>query len=343
MRLKEGRVNICMGLSLGSEGKGNVSAYLAHKNPDLSLSLTCAGPNSGHFCRYGGEDVVLQQVPVSCLYTQSIGILTSGSVIDLDILKREIEAYNLMRRRIIISAYAPIINDKCREYEKEHLNYISSTFKGVGAAISLKAVRSRDIKLAMHESSLFEYTHFHISEIIHNKIGNNKGGALFELPQGYGLSINNELYPYVTSRPVNVGQALAYMDIPASYVGEVIGITRSYIIRVGNTPGGTSGNIYPDSKEITWEQLSDKLGKKVEEYTSVTKRKRRVFTFSKYLFERAVKNNGVTSLFFTFADYLTPKEIFHYKDYFTSSKFSFNNIYFVYGYWDFDKNIEKVK
>jgi len=99
------------------------------------------------------------------------------------------------------------------------------------------------------------------------------------------LSIDSEHYPMTTSRCVNVGQTLAYLDVPPSIIGDVIGIARSYIIRVGNVEGGYSGDTFYDSKEISWEKLSAKLNRPTIEFTTVTKRKRRIFTFSKYLFQ----------------------------------------------------------
>ena len=74
----------------------------------------------------------------------------------------------------------------------------------------------------------------------------------------------------------------------------------------------------------------------------MTKRVRRVFEFSKMQFEQAVRRNDVNVLFLTFCDYLRPEEKKEFVDYLTSSKFDFEEVYFISGFWDWQKNVEKV-
>ena len=338
----KGKLNVLIDISLGSTGKGNVAAYLTSNNK-IDIAASNHGSNSGHSIVYNGETKVVKMLPISGIYdVDSTIVLGSGSVIDLDILLKEIEEFGVADR-ILISPTAPVINEYCKEYEKEHLQYIASTFQGVGAAVGLKAMRSQKIKLAKDYKELDKYISNNLPDVVINKIDKMSGTGLVEIAQGYGLSIDSEHYPMVTSRCVNVGQALAYLDVPASIVGDVIGVARTYPIRVGNVPNGYSGDTYADSKELTWEELSNKIGRKVSELTSVTKRIRRVFTFSKQLFETAVKRNGVDVLFLTFVDYLLEKEKEEFVNYLTSDKFNFKRIFFVSGFWDFDKNIERIK
>jgi len=286
---------------------------------------------------------VVKMLPTSGIYCKDANILLgSGTVVDLTTLQKEIKEFDVTNR-ILISATAPVVNDYCREYEREHLQYIASTFQGTGAALGLKAMRSQQIKLVKDCPELEKYCHHHIADIILNRIGKHKYTGLCEIPQGYGLTIDSELYPFTTSRIVNVAQALAYLDVPTNIVGDVIGVTRTYPIRVGNVPTGYSGDTFFDSKEVTWAELSNKINRQVLEMTSVTKRVRRVFTFSKYLFEMAVRRNNVNILFLTFVDYLLPKERREFIDYLTSSEFNFKEIYFVSGFWEHAKNIAKIR
>jgi hypothetical protein len=82
----------------------------------------------------------------------------------------------------------------------------------------------------------------------------------------------------------------------------VMGTARVYPIRVGSTPNGYSGDCYRDQKEITWDYLG------VEpEYTTVTKRERRVFTFSEVQIREAIYANGVDQVFLNFCNY-NPRE-----------------------------------
>jgi len=87
---------------------------------------------------------------------------------------------------------------------------------------------------------------------------------------------------------------------------------RTYAIRVGNITEkdengyehkvGNSGGCYSDQQEITWEELG------VEpEYTTVTKRKRRVFTFSTIQAREAMALSRPDVVVLTFCNYLRDK------------------------------------
>jgi adenylosuccinate synthase len=76
---------------------------------------------------------------------------------------------------------------------------------------------------------------------------------------------------------------------------------RTYPIRVGNTEN-SSGPPYEDQAEIEWEDIG------VEpEYTTVTGRKRRVFTWSNTQFREAVRINEPNIIFINFLNYLDEK------------------------------------
>jgi adenylosuccinate synthase len=74
---------------------------------------------------------------------------------------------------------------------------------------------------------------------------------------------------------------------------------RTFPIRVGNTLDGYSGGWYPDQTEITWDELGVK-----PEYTTVTKRIRRVATFSWGQFDDALHANDPDFVFINFLNYL---------------------------------------
>jgi adenylosuccinate synthase len=343
MLLEEGKLNLILGISFGSEGKGNVCEYIA-RNCDIDLAIANNTPNAGHFYHTDdGEERLAKVLPVCGIVNKKSNILLgSGSAINIDILNKEMAEADCANRTLI-SATAPVVNQKCIDWEVEHLQYIASTFQGSGAAIGLKAMRSKDIQIVRDVPELEKYCHFHLADIIMNRLQKHGKTALAEICQGYGLSVDSEFYPYCTSRPVNAGQALGYLDVPPQIVGNVIGVTRTYIIRVGNVPEGYSGDTYFDSEEKTWEEISEHIGRPVSELTSVTKRVRRVFTFSKHMFEQAVRRNGVNVLFLTFCDYLVGNEKQEFIDYLTSDQFNFKEIYFVSGFGEFDNNVEKIK
>jgi adenylosuccinate synthase len=108
------------------------------------------------------------------------------------------------------------------------------------------------------------------------------GASIFlEIPQGYGLSVQSQFYPYTTSRDCSVPRGLADADIHPSFHHQTFLVVRTFPIRVGaitDAAGnvlGSSGDCYADQSETTW----NKLGVEPE-ITTVTKRVRRVFTWS---------------------------------------------------------------
>lgn len=341
--MKPGKINVLIGNSWGSEGKGNVAAFLAKTN-NLDICVSNNAMNAGHCFLDGNRETrVLKILPVSgVLSPKSMIIIGSGAAFTMARLYEEANEYSVWDR-LAISPTAAIIDEKCIEYEKENLRYISSTMQGVGAAFAMKALRSPDIKLAKDIPALKPYIRNDIPEML-IKACTFGETVLAEIPQGIGLSIDSEFYPYCTSRPVNVGQAFAYMDVPLDLLGDVIGVSRSYPIRVGGVDNFTSGDVYPDSQELTWEEISTRIGRNVKELTTVTKRVRRVFTFSRIGFEQGILRNGINICFISFADYLNPQEKEEMGEYLKHSDgFNFNQIYFVNGFGDFEKNIEVVK
>ena len=339
--LQAGKVNILIDNCFGSCGKGNVAAYLAERYPNLSVCAYVGGPNSGHqYIDKNGEVQTIKMLPVSGILTKAKIVISPGTIIDVDRLLMEVEKYGV-GDRLMIAPTAPIVDDFCRQYERDHLQYISSTFQGTGASLGLKTMRSDKVKLAKDIPALKQWLNWNTSDVIIDAA--NRGETILsETSQGIHLGIDTCWYPFTTSRQVNVGQTFAYLDVPLSLLGDVVGLARSYWIRVGSVENGYSGDTYPDSHEVTWDDISKKLGRSVLEKTTVTKRTRRVFTFSKIGFELGVRRNGINVCFLTFVDYLNETEKEEMRRYLTSKQFGFDEVYFVSGFGNFDQNIKRV-
>ncbi len=145
---------------------------------------------------------------------------------------------------------------------------------------------------------------------------------LHEGSQGYALSIDHgSHYPQCTSRNCTLQAQMDHMAIPPSMVGDVYLNLRTYPIRVGNVvedgvQKGYSGDFYPDCEELTWEEVARRSGMPEEEArelaererTTVTKRIRRVATFSMDGLRDAAAVNGATKLVVNFAQYLSWKD-----------------------------------
>lgn len=142
---------------------------------------------------------------------------------------------------------------------------------------------------------------------------------LHEGSQGYALSIDHGIqYPYTTSRNCDTQMALSYMGVAPQLLGDVYLNLRTFPIRVGNVYDengqvvGYSGDWYEDQQELTWDQVGKDAGMPPDtvealsamERTTVTKRVRRVSTFSWIGLEDAVRTCGATKLCVNFPQYL---------------------------------------
>ena len=237
---------------------------------------------------------------------------------------------------IFIHARASIVtpDHACQEREGPgSTKHIASTMQGCSAAMIEKILRKKECLLAgsktiaeWSESSedleeflsrirILDGMHFRSSVQQLIKQGNT---WLHEGSQGYALSIDHgSSYPHCTSRNCTAQKAMDDMAIPASMVGDVYLNIRSFGIRVGNVVEngvtmGHSGDFYPDCKELTWGQIAAESGMPENEAcmltenerTTVTKRIRRVCTFSWTGLEDAVASNGATKLILNFVQYL---------------------------------------
>ncbi len=121
-----------------------------------------------------------------------------------------------------------------------------------------------------------------------------------------------------TSRNCTLQAAMDQMAITPAMVGDVYLNLRTYPIRVGNVVEngeqvGYSGDFYDDCAELTWEQVAAESGMPADEArqlaererTTVTKRIRRVSTFSHAGLADAVRTNGATKLVLNFMQYVS--------------------------------------
>jgi adenylosuccinate synthase len=124
-------------------------------------------------------------------------------------------------------------------------------------------------------------------------------GILLEGTQGYGLSLTTGHFPYVTSRNTTAAGLCADAGVAPTRLDRVIAVARTFPIRVA----GNSGPFHPQSREITWDEIG--VDEQTER-TTVTKKVRRVATFSYEQVAEAVRINGATEIALTFADYIDP-------------------------------------
>lgn len=281
----------------GSTGKGLVAAVLAECfAADVELVTSNAGPNSGHTSYYGGTKIVLQQLPSFAVYARKMGYeipvyMNGGAIIDVQRLSDEITEWD-MRDLVSVHASAAMITPESKANEAHLVGSVGSTGKGTGGALAAKILRDPKAViggLVNQFSYPFDVKDGHVFIDCSAKV-------LLEVSQGFSLSINaSGMYPYTTSRDCTIGQALADAGIHPYTYRDCVMVVRTYPIRVA----GNSGPHYPDQKEITWDELGQ-----VPEITTVTKKVRRVFTWSDEQFLRAVHANRPGVVFVNFMNYL---------------------------------------
>jgi adenylosuccinate synthase len=288
----------------GSTGKGALSAYLAEQairsgfHTKFDGCIYSGGPNSGHTSYRLTRKVVLKQLPTFSVYMALNDIivpayLSAGAIIDRDVLKKEAEEYPNLP--IFVHPNAAIVTDEDRMTEQlGPIAEVAGTRSGTGAALIRKINREPNA-IAGHS----------LGKIASNVVIQNHGlkpdrhAYFMEVSQGFSLGINSHFYPKVTSRECTVMQGLADARLPASSLARTYMAVRTYPIRVGNVDGYSSGNWYQDQFETSWENL------RVEpEITTVTKRVRRVATFSLDQFYDACRANDPDVVFLSHMDYL---------------------------------------
>lgn len=307
--MQKGKLNVVLDGQWGSTGKGKLCAYLAEKH-DVDVATCDFQTNAGHtVVSDQGEKTVFQQLPVSAIKQTCKLLVNPGATVTLKKLLDEIEMVGC-HKRLMIHPHVAIVNQKALDLEQVMLKRIASTLKGVGATLGMKAMRHPDLQLAKDVPELAEWIG-DTTEELHRYM---KLGAMCmaEAAQGFDLSINHGfVYPYVTSRDITTASVLSNAGVPPQLVGDVYGCIRTYPIRVGNHMEngvllGTSGPYYEDQAEITWEDLKDRSGssKSIEEITTVTKKVRRVFTFSSRQFLRFLRVCYPTHIFINFVNHL---------------------------------------
>jgi len=290
----------------GSEGKGAIAGWLAHRNR-WAIAASTFMPNAGHTYVDDGREVVVTQIPIA-LVSPTVDSLALGasSVINFEQFMIEVDKYDSKydtRRRLAIHPRALVMRPEYIEWEQENLKYIASTGKGCGAAIAAKARREQTVMLAKDHPILREWVRSDFDTWI-NDIINAGGPVLAEQSQGFDLDIHRGTeYPFCTSRQTTPSQICADLGVEGRLITNSIAVVRTFPIKVGNAEGH-SGEY--GSEEINWNSVSARAGREVEERTTVTDRVRRVFEFDWARIGDMSEICRPTQIALTFADYIDP-------------------------------------
>ncbi|MBU7595699.1 adenylosuccinate synthetase [Metabacillus halosaccharovorans] len=285
-------VTVVIGGQIGSEGKGKVVGHIAFEH---DMSIRTGGPNAGHTLFYQGHKYSMRMVPCAFINRNSLLAMAAGSVINPDVLIEEINRLNISKESIIVDPQAAIIENKHITFEESMLKNKVSTGSGVGAATIDKIIRKPGIKLAKDIEGLQSYIG-NVSDKANDFINKNKK-ILIEGTQGFDLSVHHGNYPFVTSRDTTAATFCGEAGISPRMVKEIIMVLRTYPIRSSNGPL---------NDETTWNQVSENANSptSIEEFTSVTKKIRRVGRFDFDLVEKSIMINRPTQLALNFIDYI---------------------------------------
>ena len=310
LRVRSGRgtgfVDVVIGGQYGSEGKGQIVAYLSR---EYDLLVRVGGPNAGHKVFEEPEPYAHHQLPSGTRKSDAKLLIGPGAVLNPKSLLKEIADCKVDKERLCIDRNAMIITDEDIVSEADLVKNIGSTGQGVGAATARRILkRHRSTLLAQHIPELRPFLGSAL-EILEDAFSQNRR-VLLEGTQGTGLSLYHGSYPHVTSRDTTALGCLAETGIPPNRVRKVVMVCRTYPIRVGNPKGDTSGPL----RDISWEEIARRSGYnantlRIAERTTTTNRRRRIGEFDWELLHRAAFLNGATDIALTFTDYISKENV----------------------------------
>lgn len=293
----------------GSTGKGLFAGYIASTTGPDTIAYA-PSPNAGHTLYWDGTEFIHKMLPTGFTSPRlRTIILGPGSLLDLDLLQKELQSlrerlYRTNHVRVLVHANAAVVMPRHRDTEANGGTAPGSTRQGVGAA------QIERIRRGITSTNL---VHLNLSHPVFQKPGvqvistremqreyQDSGRLQIESCQGYSLSLYHGQYPHTTSRDVTVASILSDTGVPWGINPDVYGSFRTYPIRVASRPedGEHSGPSYPDSTEITFDEIGQR-----QELTTVTKLPRRIFTWSQQQAEEACAQNRVQYGFLNFAQY----------------------------------------
>ena len=326
----EGKFNVITDGAFGSSGKGKFTTYLALRDKVQYLSTTNMA-NAGHTAELDGKKFIGKILPACACINWKLKktgfapkvYIGPTAAFQLSRFFEEMKELDLGPSQVVVHPRAGVITEEHKVSEaglSAGPKHIASTLQGCGTFLADKILRKKELMLAKDYSGLSPMVSRSPGDFVRDIHSLLKDGKTFihEGSQGFALDISHgHSYPNCTSRSTTALQNMADMAIPPSMAGDVYLILRTFPIRVGNiVEGGEqigySGDWYPDQQETTWDEIGKAAGMpKAEtdslfekEKTTVTKRLRRVATFSKECAKQAVRANGATKLILNFVQYI---------------------------------------
>jgi adenylosuccinate synthase len=249
-----------------------------------------------------GQEYRFRLLPAGIVYRRR-GFLAPAAVIDLGVLRSEIEACGVTPDLLSIDPYSVVISDQMKADERGLIESIASTGSGTGAATAAKCLRKPGtllIKDVVGEHAWLKPFVRDVRSDVHRLLAEGHR-VVIEGTQGFGLSLHHSrMFPQTTSRDTTAAQFVMEAGLSPLQVDEVIVVVRTFPIRVAGEQAGSL------PKEITWEQLRKESDcpHELAEFTTVTRKLRRVARFDPEVVKDACKVNQPTGLVVHGLDYL---------------------------------------
>lgn len=311
-------VQVVMDMQYGSTGKGAIVGRIAQDwKPDAVA--TGWGTNAGHtmITETHGTRVATQVASAAVVESVKVVFVGGGSMINPYTFIKELDEVQAIRRSLGVGkVHVFIVNTAAiilPSHEKQEASMvgIGSTMKGNGAALVQKVLRNPlSLNVAGNTPTPLQYRD-DISIVTMSQYVSIMAcyeRVLVEGAQGFSLGLNQQFYPYCTSRECTPQQICTEAGVPVHWVTKRIGCLRTFPIRVANRYDGDkqvgwSGGIYSDQHEVTF----DDIGQSVE-LTTVTKLPRRIFTFSEEQTFDAMLQCAPDEIFLNFVNYCTVEQ-----------------------------------
>ena len=331
---------VVVGSQWGDEGKGKIVDWLSDQ-ADVVIRFQ-GGHNAGHTLVIDGKVYKLRLLPSGIVRKNKISIIGNGVVVDPWALLEEIKdlkkkGIDVNKGNFIISESANLIlpfhkeMDEIRE-DAAGKGKIGTTRRGIGPAyedkVGRRSIRVMDLisesnldkrlkNVLLHHNAIrkglgkkvykkdelkkellkiapdiLKFSQPVWLKIDEFKKKNKK--ILFEGAQGILLDVDHGTYPFVTSSNTVAATAATGSGCGPDTINYVLGITKAYTTRVGEGPFPT---------ELT-DNIGELLGKRGNEFGTVTSRKRRCGWFDGVLVRQTIKISGINGIALTKLDVL---------------------------------------
>lgn len=288
-------LDVVVGGQFGSEAKGHVTKKVLQKRQydraaDGYVNVRVAGPNAGHcVLDERGNKFALRTIPVGAVLPGVQLVIAAGSEVDPQVLSDEWFELTAKRHdiagRFHVSAEATVLTPQHREAEAGMQARMGSTGKGIGAARADRIMRTAT--RVGDDLALVDFIRDIGGVVYHGPqpFDMDDKSVVIEGTQGYGLGLHAGHYPQCTSSDC---RAIDFCAMAGLNPWDAQKFTPWVVARV--YPIRVAGNSGPLKGESSWEDLG-----LPQEFTTVTKKVRRVGEWDADLISAAMAANGKNS------------------------------------------------